>query len=104
MIGWETPLAWLPLPADASQSVVDPRYRALASKKGMVECQHAWWWCGRGLLAAVDVMLSNACAERHAAQAARDAGWTVTVWQAWHGGAMAVTMIYHRIMTATNKG
>ena len=46
----------------------------------------------------------NSRAERHAAQAARDAGWTVTVWQAWHGGAMAVTMIYHRIMTATNKG
>ena len=66
--------------ACSCQSVAEPRYLALASKKGMVECQR------RGVivavlprleLAAVDVVVAHAFAKSNAAEAAKTAGWTV---------------------------
>ena len=63
--------------ACSCQSAAEPRYRALAGKKGMVECQR------RGdivavlpRLAAVDVVVAHASAKSYAAQAAKTAGRT----------------------------
>ena len=61
------------------QSSAEPRYRALAGKKGMVECQ-----CPGDIVAvlrrlepaAVDVVVAHASAKIYAAQAAKTAGWT----------------------------
>ena len=65
--------------ACSCQSAAEPRYRALAGKKGMVECQR------RGdivvvlplpELAAVDIVVAHASAKSYAAQASNTAGWT----------------------------
>ena len=61
------------------QSAAEPRYRALAGKKGVIKCQ-----CRGDVVAvlprlelvAVDVVFAHASAKLYAAQAARTAGWT----------------------------
>ena len=61
------------------QSVAEPRYRALAGEKGMVECQRRGEIVAvlpRLELAAVDVVVAHAPAKSYAAQAAKTAGWT----------------------------
>ena len=61
------------------QSVTEPRYRALASKKGMVECQRRGDIAAvlsRLELAAVDVVDAHASANSNAAEATKTAGWT----------------------------
>ena len=63
--------------ACSCQSAVEPRCRALASKKGMVECQHrrdivaVLPWLE---LAAVDVVVAHASAKSYAAEAAKTTG------------------------------
>ena len=55
----------------------EPRYRALAGKKGMVECQRRGDIVAvllRLELAAVDVVVGHASAESYAAQPAKAAG------------------------------
>ena len=68
--------------ACSCQSAAEPRYRALAGKKGMVECQR--WGdivavLPRLELAAVDVVVAHACAQSHTAQAAKEIGWTAAM-------------------------
>ena len=71
--------------ACSCQSAAQPRYRALAGKKGMVECQRrcdilaVLPWLE---LAAVDDVVAHAPANSNAAQAANEAGWTAAraVW------------------------
>ena len=69
----------LVVPACSCHSAAEPRYRALAGKKGMVECQRR---CAivavlpRFELAAVDVVVVHASTKSYAAQAAMTAGWT----------------------------
>ena len=59
------------------QSSAEPRYRALAGKKGMVECQRRGDIVAVLLeLAAVDVVVEHASAKSYAAQAAMTAWWT----------------------------
>ena len=65
--------------ACSCQSAAEPRYRALASKKGMVECQRRGDFVSmlpQLELAAVDVVVAHASAKLYAAEAARTAGWT----------------------------
>ena len=62
------------------QLATEPRYRAVAGKKGMVECQRQGDIVAvlpRLELAAVDVVVSHASAESYFAEAAKTAGWTV---------------------------
>ena len=69
----------LVLSACSCQSAAEPRYRALAGKRGMVECQRRGGivavlpWLE---LAAMDVLVAQASAKSYAAQAAKTAGWT----------------------------
>ena len=63
------------------QSAAEPRYRALAGKKGMVECQRRGDIVAvlpRLELATVHVVVAHmhASAESYAAQAAKETGWT----------------------------
>ena len=58
------------------QAAAEPRYRALAGKKGIVECQRRGDIMTvpvrlRFALAAVDVVVAHASAKSYAAQAAR---------------------------------
>ena len=65
--------------ACSCQSVAEPRYRALAGKKGMVECQCRGDIVAvlpRRELAAVDVVVAHASAKSYAAEAAKTSGWT----------------------------
>ena len=65
--------------ACSCQSTAEPRYRALAGKKGMVECQRRGDVVAvlpRLELAAVDVVVAHAYGKSYAAQAAKTAGWT----------------------------
>ena len=65
--------------AGSCQSAAEPRYRALAGKKGMVECQRRGDIVAvlpRLELAAVDVVVAHASAKSYAAEAAKTAGWT----------------------------
>ena len=65
--------------ACSCQSAAEPRCRALASKKGMVECQRRGDIVAvlpRLELAAVDVVVVHASAKSYAAEAAKTAGWT----------------------------
>ena len=58
------------------QSAAEPRYRALAGKKGMVECQRRGDIVAvlpRLELAAVDVVVAHASAKSYAAEAAKTA-------------------------------
>ena len=60
-------------------SAAEPRYRALAGKKGMVECQRRGYIVAvlpRLELVAVDVVVAHVSAKLYAAQAAKTAGWT----------------------------
>ena len=60
------------------QSAAEPCYRALAGKKGMVECQRRGDIVAvlpRLELAAVDVVVAHASAKSYAAEAAKTAGW-----------------------------
>ena len=59
--------------------MAEPRYRALAGKKGMVECQRRGDIVAvlpRLELAAVDVVVAHASAKSSAAEAAKTSGWT----------------------------
>ena len=65
--------------AGSCQSAAEPRYRALAGKKGMVECQRRGDIVAvlpRLELAAVDVVVAHASAKSYAAEAAKIAGGT----------------------------
>ena len=65
--------------ACSCHSAAEPRYRALAGKKGMVECQFRGDIVAvlpRLELAAVDVVVAHASAKSYATQAAKTAGWT----------------------------
>ena len=65
--------------ACSCQSAAEPRYRAMASKKGMVECQRRGdivAVLSRLELAAVDVAVARASAKSNPAEAAKTAGWT----------------------------
>ena len=65
--------------ACSCQSATEPRHRALAGKKGMVECQRRGDIVAvlpRLELAAVDVVVAQACAKSFAAEAAKTSGWT----------------------------
>ena len=72
--------AWhLVVSAYSCQSEAEPRYRALAGKKGMVKCQRRGDIVAvlpRFELAAVDVVVAHGSAKSYAAQAAKTAGWT----------------------------
>ena len=74
--------AWrLVASACSCQSAAEPRYQALAGKKGMVESQRrgdivAVLRLPRLELAAVDVVVAHASAKSYAAKAAKTAGWT----------------------------
>ena len=59
------------------QSAAEPRYQALAGKKGMVECQRGdiVLVLPRLKLAAVDVVLAHASTKSYAAYAAKETGW-----------------------------
>ena len=65
--------------ACSCQLAVEPHYRALAGKNGMVECQRrgdivaVLPWLE---LAAVDVIVAHAPAKSYAAQDAKVVGWT----------------------------
>ena len=65
--------------ACSCQSAAEPRYRALAGKKGMVKCQRRGDIVAvlpRLELAEVDVVVAHASAKSYAAEAAKTAGWT----------------------------
>ena len=65
--------------ACSCQSAAEPRNRALAGKKGMVECQRRGDIVAvlpRLELAAVDVVVAHASAKSYAAEAAKTSGWT----------------------------
>ena len=65
--------------AGSCHSEAEPRYRALAGKKGMVECQRRGdivVALPRLELAAVDAVVAHASAKSYAAQAAKETGWT----------------------------
>ena len=65
--------------ACSCQSAAEPRYRALAGEKGMVECQRRGDIVAvlpRLELAAVDGVVVHASARPYTAQAAKAAGWT----------------------------
>ena len=65
--------------ACSCQSAVEPRYQAMTSQKGMVECQRRGDIVAvllRLALAAVDVMVAHAPAKSYAAQAAKTAELT----------------------------
>ena len=65
--------------AHSCQLAAEPRYRALAERKGMVECQLRGDIVAvlpRLELATVDVVVAHASAISFAAQASKDAGWT----------------------------
>ena len=61
------------------QSAAEPRYRAMAGKKGMVECQRRGDIVAvlpRLELAAVDVVVAHESAKSYAVEAAKTPGWT----------------------------
>ena len=61
------------------QSAAEPRYRALAGKKGVIKCQcrgDVVAVLPRLELSVVDVVVARASATSYAAQAAKTAGWT----------------------------
>ena len=65
--------------ACSCQSAAEPPDRALAGKKGMVDCQRQGDIVAvlpRLALAAVDVLVVHASAKSYAAQAAKTSGWT----------------------------
>ena len=65
--------------AASLQSAMEPRYRALAGKRGLVECNRRGDIVAvlpRLELAAVDVVVAHAPAPSYAAQAAATVGWT----------------------------
>ena len=65
--------------ACSCHSAAEPRSRALAGKKGMVECQRRGDIVAilpRLELAVVDVVVAHASSTSYAAQAAKTAGWT----------------------------
>ena len=68
--------------ACSCQSSAEPRYRALAGKKGicMAECQRRGDTVAvlpRLGLAAVDIVVAHASAKSYAAEVAKTAGWTL---------------------------
>ena len=67
--------------ACSCQSVAELRYRALAGKKSIVECQRRGDIVAvlpRYALAAVNVVVAHASVKSYAAQAAQRAGWAAT--------------------------
>ena len=65
--------------ASSCQSVAEARYRALAGKKGMAECQRRGEIVADLLrleLTAVDVVVAHVSAKSNAAEAAKTLGWT----------------------------